>query len=680
MFKNSNKRIFLRNPVIGSFRNAKVKIENKYENAYLVDWSYSGLGVKLSDHALKYLSNNRQYETEFLLKDQKLIGSPIHFNKDSKINSGFRILDPSIEKKHDPFILDDQEVDFLRDEKAIFEIFDDLCFKKVKILIQDYQYNQVNLVQIVKIDKAKRKVFLSFLESESRKISADDTYFLFFEIYDNQYFVKTRLKYDDKNFFLDFPEKIALLLRRKTSRLIPSNDIVLVASELSLDPIKVEDFSEQGISISTDSNSSSIPKGISIKDVTLQLGRENTKIIGSISARSFHNRLDSESSRFFMGFQLDVTAEPDRSIWHNFVLMARYNNFDFNYRKEDHESIWTLFEDSHLTEKNSKFFARKKVFTVKTWDILSDLGTKFSRRVMIRRNEKIVGHVQIDKLYSKTWCIHHLAVDPFVSKLIAKNLYSIIIDILIGGDAQYLFNFTNSKKQWNKRSYYDFVDSYERKEHNEIELYQKFLVQVDDNFLWAKRTLDKSVSEINKYDQKKILKYFKVNKTEMFRDACDLNEDELFFSSLSRQIEKSELKRVRKFFVHKDKKGKVDCFVRAEASTGGINVFDTYNIAYFYPVVDLLNEDIVLKLTAKCIEFYKTMGVDSIMIAIDPSYAKIFKNPIFEYFCVGASWISVREVLSKYQSFSKKLYGQIECKKERIKSKIRARKNELRSL
>jgi len=76
---------------------------------------------------------------------------------------------------------------------------------------------------------------------------------------------------------------------------------------------------------------------------------------------------------------------------------------------------------------------------------------------VILQNKKTVGHLQIDRVYPDTWCAHSLAIDPDISKVVGKEIYSVTADVLSAEGAHYILSMFDSKKAWNQRNYFDFV-------------------------------------------------------------------------------------------------------------------------------------------------------------------------------------------------------------------------------
>src|ERR1043166_3309238 len=127
----------------------------------------------------------------------------------------------------------------------------------------------------------------------------------------------------------------------------------------------------------------------------------------------------ADQEAYSVGIHFETATDQDRNQWHNTILEARYPSLKFDYQDEDHKEIWNLFDRSgYLDLQDREAFSHVVDVTKLTWKKLADAGVKLSKRAIIRKEDKVVGHLQLDQIYPNTWCAHHFAIDPKISKTV----------------------------------------------------------------------------------------------------------------------------------------------------------------------------------------------------------------------------------------------------------------------
>lgn len=479
-------------------------------------------------------------------------------------------------------------------------------------------------------------------------------------------------KIDDTKIEIKLSSTLARLLRRETVRIQKKNanfdmKIKLFSQDLetTIEEYEVFDYSEHGISMLDPEGNLSLPRNLLFNEATIEIeGFSN--ILGKAEVRSYQWNRDLSS--YIVGLKFQPDEEPHLTNWHNIVLKARYPNLDFNYQESDHQQIWDLFVRSdYLHLKGKEAYAIIIDLTKNTWVKLNNIGTGFSKRAMIRKDDKILGHIQMDQFYPDTWCVHHLAVDPTMSKLIAGELYALTTDVLLSEKGKYLINFTESSKSWNQRSYYDFIKNYRFPEHNELKeffIYDANVSSIPNIPVSSKLTIKKP----NKFDIKKISRFFSEHLSSLEVQACALTEEDIELKKLNSFFSEAGLSRKREFLVcFKD--DQLVGIARMEFGSEGINIVGIQDMLYLYSAAKENEGEIIDSLLKKALEVYKNENKEKVILSMENERTEAFKNYGINFVCVANRWIALKDILPRYHAFSQLLYGNLILRREKIRNK-----------
>jgi len=366
----------------------------------------------------------------------------------------------------------------------------------------------------------------------------------------------------------------------------------------------------------------------------------------------------------------ETKSDQNRTKWHNVILEARYPSLSFSYHDEDHQKIWDLFDRSgYLDEKPREAFTHVFDITKLTWRKLSDAGTKISKRAIIKFNDSIVGHLQIDRIYPDTWCAHQLAVDPKVSKMVGKEIYSVTADVLMAEGAKYVISFAQATKPWNQRNYYEFVKQYPFAAHNELKTFQFFGV---DTRLGCKLSTcpDLKLRLASKEDYSEIENYFHAYGSELERKACGLDSDHLDLSNLNSEFSDFGLSRGRDFILG-IMDNKVVGFARVETGTSGINIFGLLDVLYVHlmPGLGKKAPEISEALVLIGLKRFRDLGITDVLVALDDQRPKYYADKGLPFIANGTRWIGRCAIVRRYHVYTQMMYGHLLLKREKIRNR-----------
>ena len=663
---------------INQSEKAWIKIGGQKIPTTVHNYGFGGLGV-VTESNLMQSPLHMEREVEITWRDQNFKGQIRHTRENEKNwYIGFRI-DSPFEGKDVSFNDEDAGWDLIRDEKTVSELVSDLTFKGPEVLSEIHQISGSARAFVSEYVEAEQLLKFELFEFNRGKINQGKVKIQFDLFQTCHSFESSIVKIEGDNCWVEMPKVLARLLRRETVR-VETKDIQKpiyvkfedpVLGAFNEDEFEVMDVSEHGLAIAHKRKYFYLPVGYQIKGIKIKIGKSKWAS-GDGVVRTFRN--DVENDRYVIGLYFEANKKSDRTLWHNLVLEARYPSLSFFYEEEDHQKIWDLFDRSdYLHLKGKEAYTHIINLTKNTWEKLSNAGTEISKRPLIRLGEEIVGHIQMDQIYPDTWCIHHLAIDPKISKLVAKEIYSVTTDILLSENGKHLINFTESSKPWNRRSYYDFVSNYRYQSHNELKTFNIHEVDIDS-------LVPPDIGEFrvaNKFDMTRVKSFIENNLSSIERKACSLTDldKDLYMKDFSSLMEKVELERGRNFLVAY--KGGVLCGVAVlEYGTLGINIVGVLDMLYVYKVkdCDMKDEDLVKGFCFLAKEEYSKIGRNKFLLSTEEVVTLEDSLEGLTFVTEATRWIAKKEILPRYHAFSQLLYGHLLLRKEKLKSKKRGQK------
>ncbi|MFH1263745.1 MAG: PilZ domain-containing protein [Pseudomonadota bacterium] len=631
--------------------------------AQLKDYSLRGVGLRVASDAFKW-AKGVDTPVEFHVRDETYHGRVRHLKPGQFEGSVGVLLTTDASERPVSFTTEDPGWDLIEDAETLTTLFGDLATKGPECLVEARQLRgEVTLIP--KKFEAPNQMEAEVHEAKRGRLETGVASFRF-EIFQTCHALEGKIvSVEGDRIKIELPKKVARLLRRETVRVLNgANDRTLtieVESELlgvhSKD-LKVYDFSEHGISVIDPSGEIAAPVGFKFEKVRIATST-GVKIEGKGMVRGY--RWIPEENQYAIGIGFETATDDDRTNWHNTILEARYPTLSFTYQEADHKQIWDLFDRSgYLDLKNRGSFTHLIDVTKGTWEALKQAGTKLSKRALICHDGTIVGHLQMDRVYPKTWCVHHLAIDPKVSKLVGRELYSMTTDVLSGEGAEYFLSITDSEKSWNQRNYFDFVKTYRFPNHQELKLFQFFEASTTDtNFTETNETI--VVTEATRWDLQRVVRFCELCRSPLERGAFSLvAESVLDLSDLNAEMRPFGLERNRTFLVARVN-GEFAGFCRAESESSGVNVFGLFDLVH----VDILPKyagqscEITRELLRGCVNHYRALGKDKFLVLIEGDKKDEYVNWGLSFISVSARWISRCVAARRYHAFANMLFGHL---------------------
>ena len=653
------------------FANVPAKIEalGRTISAKIKDVSYTGIGIVLSPNqefpALDSLEAIVELPNQ--LFQGKVANRIILPNQEIKIGLS---LPQEINKEVD-FNDSDSSWDRVTDPETIHNIYTDLIIKGVQAPIeikQNFSTAILHPIEIINSDSLICEIS-AVKQGQFEKGKAKCK----FDLFNTCHAFETNIeKVDQNKIEIKLAFTLARLLRRETVRIQKKNanfelKIRLSSSELNavIEEYEVFDYSEHGISMLDPEGDLSLPRNLKFDLAEIEVAGAGI-ILGKAEIRSY--QWNDLINSYIVGLKFVPDDDPHLTNWHNLVLKARYPNLDFEYQDSDHKKIWELFERSgYLGLKPKESFDIVYDVTKKTWKNLQKAGTDVSKRIKITSGEDILAHIQIDKIYPKTWCIHHLSIDPKASKIVGKEIYSVTTDVILSEGGEYLLSLTEAAKPWNQRAYYDFISNYRYPEHNLTKKMQVYEVDIQKELHEKKSPY--LIRVANKWDLKKIVRYFESHLSRLEIEACGLSEKDLLLEDLKNDYAEFELQRERNFLVALDNNENLLGFSRIETGTTGVNIFGLLDLLFIYSSLENSQEkgQVYDSLIHESLRYFQKLGKKDIILVLDDDRIEHYKNVGYFYIWDGILWIAKKDILPRYHAYAQLLYGHLILKRESIR-------------
>lgn len=363
-----------------------------------------------------------------------------------------------------------------------------------------------------------------------------------------------------------------------------------------------------------------------------------------------------------VGLSFRFPSEDSRRLLTAELIRRRRPMIDIVYRPEDHPKIWKLLDESkYLDEKSRESFAPMVDFTKIVWPKLQRGMDVISRKILIRRGDEVVGHLQMDRAYPDTWMVHQLAIHPTMSKLIAGDLYSTVTDFLSGRGIKYLLSATRLDKAWNQRNYYDFIKRYPFADHNHIETFQL----LEFNFANPINPSQLSTDNYTEYDLNTVTRYFGINMPRLKREALALKADSLTLNSLDKFYRAFDLQRKRNMIVFKKNRKVVSFALLDEASTG-LNICNLYDYFEVFHIAEMSSSEkaiIEQQLIDACLNYYKNINKPGVVYLAKEFDLPFYEKLRFKLVCNEIRWFADCAASHRYEAFTRTLYGRLIAKR-----------------
>lgn len=669
--KRKRKRIEL-------FSNLPVKIEalGRSISAKIKDVSYAGIGIILPPN--QEFPTMESLETKVELPNQlfqgKIANRIILPNQEIKIGLAL----PSEVNKEIDFNTTDSAWDRVTDPETIQNIYNDLAMKGFEAPIEIKQNFSVATIYPIKITESEN--MLCEIGAYHQGTFEKGKLKCIFDLFSTCHAFDSNIeRIDATKIEIKLANSLARLLRRETVRIQNNKSDLKIKIRLSnkeldtvIEEFDVHDYSEHGVSMLDPDGELSLPRSLKFENAIIEIEGIG-HILGTAEVRSYqwNRNLDS----YIVGLKFKPLQDPHVTNWHNFILKSRYPSLDFFYQQDDHKKIWNLFDVSGYFEfKEEGAFTDMIDLTNQSWKKLSDAGTQFAKKAMIRMDDKVVGHIQMDRIYDKTWCLHHLALDPSIRITVARDLLSLTPDVLLSEGGEYVINFTDSENTWNKKSYYNFIKDYKEKHHNALRDFTTYDVDTQKDEISLQRDDSIEIKIANKYDLKRILNDLNQRYTETEVEACGYNSDPNL-SLISSHIEKYGLKRERQYLVaHKN--GDFLGYSILESGSEGINIIGVINLCYInivHEVSDELYNQVYESLMYEALKYYRERNIRYILYQLEHP-KRDFQDRGLRFMCKTSRWIAVKAVFSRFSAYTNLLYGHLAARREMLRNKLSERK------
>lgn len=380
--------------------------------------------------------------------------------------------------------------------------------------------------------------------------------------------------------------------------------------------------------------------------------RPSVNLLASVcSART------EEDGGYLVGLAFNFPEEEGRRLLTAELIHRRRPLIDIVYRDTDHPKIWQLLDESkYLDEKNRESFKPMVEITKDVWAKLQKGRDVISRKILIRRGSEVVGHLQMDRAYPDTWMVHHLAIHPSISKIVAGEMYSTVTDFLSGMGIRYLLSSTRADKAWNKKNYYDFISKYPYPEHHHLE--EKFVYEATD---LASTSFSENVVHVSStYELRTIARCFSLQYPPLVCRAFNLEEEHLQLAAHNQLFSMYGLYRSREFLLFK-KDRKILAFAMLDKSTSGINVFnllDKFEI-FFMPGISSDIDLIEKQLIAAAIAHFHELGKKGVLYATRKNLGKRTASLGLRFIAAEIVWIADCTASKRYHAFTQTMYGRL---------------------
>ncbi|HLG19729.1 MAG TPA: hypothetical protein VI895_07940 [Bdellovibrionota bacterium] len=572
------------------------------------------------------------------------------------------------------FASTDSDWDLLKDGDDIADILNDLARTGPQTLIHWRQMSRTSKAYAVIRDDAGQ-LTIERCDERRRVDFKEGPIQLRFELYQCCYIATSSVvKVEGNRAQIRPPASLVRLLRRETSRASVPSDRKIIIRFLDVfgtnyvAGLPILDIAEHGVLVMDSKASFLAPIGSELRQFRIVDG--DHEVHAKAQVASVRRTMEGQH----IGIRVDVEENDQRRAWHDLVLAIRYPSIDVKYEKNDHESVWKLFKRSgyigHTDDPESETnFAEMYDVTKQTWKNLASSGTRWSRRLMCRNLDEIAGHLQMDRYYDETWCVHHLAIDKTVSKTIAKDLYGVVTDVLSSESARFLISYHRPDLAWNQRNYYNFVERYPFSGHHNMQLFHLHYVNVDE-FKSPAVASDFTVGPANKYDERRIRRWFEMSCPALEREALGLHGDDIHMAELDKALTGFNLTRRRLFLVAK-RGTELLAFARIEIGSHGINVVRLFDAMFlhFVNVSESQKNAVVLKLIDEALKLFRSAGRNRFLLPI-PEQMNLVPFPSgIKYACDEVRWIANCEATRRYQAYSSSLFGRLISRRKKHQAK-----------
>lgn len=670
----------------------KVMLSGKEIPALVADYSLGGFRLKIHATDLKGLKLEKHVEVRW--RNQTFLGDVRYsFGTETGVEAGVGLSTlENLNKTDVTFTSEDGGWDLIENPEKRDEILGDVHYKGAECVMTLHQIS--GTAQVFVTDFKEGKLTCEVIETKRGSL-VEGPVSARFELFQTCHAFESKLSKSNQVPFgtktekssekyavpfgqiveLEVPNILARLLRRETVRVSLEGKAKILNVRVrgkSVPNVVGHDGSENGLSLIDPSHELMLPVGCKIDEIELELWGQDgtiTTVVGHAVVRGYH--WIEAKKEYGLGLTFVPATEQQKTVWHNFILGVRYPSLKFVYDEKDHGGIWSLFDRSGFLDlKPREAFTPAYESSKLTWKKLKEAGTKFSKRVQIIYDGNIVGHLQMDRIYSETWCTHHLAIDPKISKVVGKDLYAVVADVVSGEGADYFFSLTNSQKPWNQRNYFDFVSQYKYPSHNEIKILELYELDLRKNLLFEQSNKI-NIRYPNDFDLKRIVKYFETNCSDLEVKSCSLSLDDITLEKLNEDYKKYNLERQRSFLIA-EKDGLMKGFARVETGSSGVSIFGMLNKSYIYTIgleSESEKKEITESLVSGIATHVKKINKTNFMVLLEKGNKEFLTSKGLQYIFDAALWMGRSVVSRRYHTFSQSLFGHLILKRERMHKK-----------
>lgn len=649
----------------------------------IIDLSQGGLGIYLPEGAPLDLTGVSQVQVslpgDHLQRQAALISyvrdsAPLQRQPGKRIGLSL-LFDQELPLSALTFSSTDPDWDLIDRPEDLQELFADLIAYGVGQSLQLHLGRERRGARLLDhgLLKEKRQLLLS-CDGGEQPFRPGDELVVTFERYGCTYLFHSKVRTCvPQELVLSLPQAAVRLLRRKTDRLSAAKVEGLTArlhhplSDQRSDWLPLSQINEQGCLLRLPKTFPLYPVFLQRIPVTLAIAvpsgaAPSVSLFGSV--RSLREDGDSH---YQLGLGFAYPDEENRKRLSSELARRRHPAIDIVYRADDHAKIWRLLDESkYLEEKSRESFAPMVDITRQVWADLQRGMDQISRRILIRHGEQIMGQLQMDRAYPKAWVVHHLAIHPATSKIIAGELYTTVTDFLNGRQIPFLVSVTREDKAWNRRNYYDFVEHYPYPEHHHLR--RLFLYEHDLQHLPPLQAGQHIFQNPTSFDLESIARYFEIHQPPLVCQALALSPGELTLDAQERMFNTFGLSRRRRFLLYKEGR-KLLGFAMLDLATSGINVFNLFDKFEVFSMVDgdpQREEEVAGALIAAALHDYRGQGKVGVLFASESDRQALAPALGLRFVFHEVVWIANCAAAKRYQAFTQTMYGRLLAKRARL--------------
>lgn len=574
------------------------------------------------------------------------------------------------------FSKSDSDWDFIKDKEELQELFADLLAYGAGSKIQLHRDREMLSGHLLAAGALKEqrqmKIALDLPPPGFRK---GQDLVITFERYHCTYLFHCQLKeMDGAALVLSLPATAIRLLRRRTGRL---SGVGVEGFTLSLgNPVTGEqlpdlplrELNEQGGLIHLPDHFVLCP--VFLSRVPMRLSWSGGGAAVALSGTICSVRKSAAEAGYWVGVNFDRIQEEGRRLLTAELIRRRRAMIDVIYRPSDHPKIWKLFDESHYLELKSKeSFGPVFEKAGLAWARQQEGMDIISRKIMVRQEGEIMGHLQVDRAYPDAWMVHQLAIHPNMTKLLGAEIYSTVTDFISGRGIKYLVSSVDSQKAWNHRNYFNFIEKYPYQEHHDLAYHDLYEYNFDGHREEEAVPLEPPNGHYSPYDLKTIRRFFELQYSPLRRKALALDGSDLLLNQHNELYAQFGLYRKRDFVIYRENRQMLG-FAVLESASDGINVCNLCDAMRVFFVAPLPPQKQAAALTALLragVRYYRNLHKSGFLLFVQQLPREVIEKAGFSFVYVEANWIADCSAQRRYEAFINTMYGRILAKRARLK-------------